>query len=121
MTCAQIYAEVKMMEMVAASVAPPPAAAPVQLAAAPQADAAAAAAAGGQVLNALAQQAGARSGLGGRFSGLVGGGAAPQQLAQAQNAQQQAMALAAQVASQQAGQTQAGTPARRTAWPAVSA
>jgi hypothetical protein len=107
MTCAQVYSEVKMMEMVAASVAPPPAAAPVLVAAAPQADAAAAAA-GGQVLNALAQQAGARSGLGGLFSGLVGGGAAPQQVAQAQNAQQQAMALAAQLASQQAGQTQAG-------------
>lgn len=105
MTCVQIYSEVKMMEMVAASVAPQPAAAPVLVATAPQADAAAAA--GGQVLNALAQQAGARSGLGGLFSGLVGGGAAPQQVAQAQNAQQQAMALAAQLASQQAGQAQA--------------
>lgn len=106
MTCAQIYSEVKMMEMVAASVVPPAAAAPVQLAAAPQADAAAAAAAGGQVLNALAQPAGARNGLGGLFSGLMGGSAAPQQVAQLQNAQQQAMALAAQLASQQAGQAQ---------------
>lgn len=105
MNCTQIYSEVKMMEMVAASVAQQPVAAPVQLAAAPQADAAAAA--GGQVLNALAQQAGARNGLGGLFSGLMGGNAPPQQVAQVQNAQQQAMALAAQLASQQAGQSQA--------------
>lgn len=104
MNCAQLYSEVKMLEIVAASVASQPAAAPVQLAAAPQSDAAAAA--GGQVLNALAQQAGARNGLGGLFSGLMGGNASPQQVAQVQNAQQQAMALAAQLASQQAGQVQ---------------
>ena len=108
MNCAQLYSEVKMMEMVAASVAPAPAAAPVQLATAAQADVAAAA--GGQVLSALAQQAGSPNGLGGLgglIGGLMGGGAAPQQVAGALNAQQQAMALAAQLASQQAGQGQA--------------
>ncbi len=60
----------------------------------PQADAAttAATAAGAQMLGALAQQAGARNGLGGLFSGLVGG-TAPAPAAQAQAAAVQVAAL----------------------------
>lgn len=129
LSCAQLYSEVKMMELVASSAMAAPAAAPAAPAspstlAANTAANDAAAAAGGQMLNALVQQGGARGGLGGLLGGLMSavqqapaGGVnqaqlnqlaqAAQQGGQYQNAQAQAMALAAQLASQQAGGTAA--------------
>lgn len=68
-TCEQIAAELKALSTPT-----------------PQGDAAAAAV-GAQVLGALAQQAGARGGLGGMFGGLMGGGSARPTAAQGQAAQ----------------------------------
>jgi hypothetical protein len=94
MSCQMIYGEIRQMESFMAAA---PAAGETSLPAAPSA----AEAVGAQVVQAVGQQAlaqvAARSGLGGLFGGLMGGGATatvPQQAQQAA-ATQQALAIAA--------------------------
>ena len=74
MGCAQIYSDIKLMDMMASSAgAQQVGANQASIQAANQAGNDAAVAAGSQMLNALVQQGGARAGIGGGLGSLLGG------------------------------------------------